>query len=475
MARAQRFAGLRRSATRRAFTALCLCCVVLPGRPAIADELQPLRSGIGAEDNLHVVVVSEGFTAAENAAFFAAAAKLIDGVVAADPFAFFAPWWHVDALFVASAQGGADHPGSNYWVDTTFDARFGSGGIARLLTVANGKVIAAVAKNAPTFDLIIVLVNDATYGGSGGPVSVVSRHPLAIDILRHELGHTFGGLADEYEDANPSYPVGDDEPNVATAAHLDPLGWAAWVEATTPIPTPITLAQDASHPIGAYEGARYHSQGFFRPAPSCIMRSLSSPWCAVCSEAMVAAMADRALRIRSVSPPPSAKVSCVTGHCPTFTVESTPHPALAIDWAIDGAWRAGGPSFQPLDPTNGATELRATVKLVTPLLSDVVVAALALHVAWQLEVLASAGADAGGGADGSGADGGGIATDAGADVDTSGSKHVGDVGGSSGCGAGTKRQSHELPIWVLGLVSAALLFTRRRRWTERRRPFQQPI
>jgi hypothetical protein len=47
-------------------------------------------------------------------------------------------------------------------------------------------------------------VNDTTYGGSGGAFAVLSRHPLSIEIALHEIGHTLGLLADEYDYRPPA-------------------------------------------------------------------------------------------------------------------------------------------------------------------------------------------------------------------------------------------------------------------------------
>ena len=64
------------------------------------------------------------------------------------------------------------------------------------------KVLAAAAAS-PDWDHIVVIVNDTTYGGSGGSIATVSTNPTALSIAQHEYGHSFTGLSDEYSDALP--------------------------------------------------------------------------------------------------------------------------------------------------------------------------------------------------------------------------------------------------------------------------------
>lgn len=85
----------------------------------------------------------------------------------------------------------------NVWrVDTLSDlgCYYNCSGIARLICCDNSKVTAA-ASQCPN-DEIIVLVNNPTYGGSGGSFAVASRLYPAVTV--HEFGHSFGGLYDEY-------------------------------------------------------------------------------------------------------------------------------------------------------------------------------------------------------------------------------------------------------------------------------------
>jgi len=122
-----------------------------------------------------------------------------------------------------------------------------------------GSLADGLAANAR--DIILVIVNDTEYGGSGGAVAVASLHALATELVLHENGHTFAALADEY---NYSHPPASprarqrecdarDETRAHQVAALD------------------RCSDAGSHPgsangvPGLYEGAVYCVSGAYRP------------------------------------------------------------------------------------------------------------------------------------------------------------------------------------------------------------------
>ena len=264
--------GVRRARRRTVWSwSIVAFCAAFGASPrasraeAPSTELRDVFVGKAAEHAYRIVVVAEGYTAADKTKFFADASATIAGLLQSTPYSFVAPWLEIHGLFVESTERGADKPSEGVEVATAFDATFGSFGVDRLLTVNNGKVLSVVASAMPEFDVAIALVNDDKYGGSGGPVTVVSLNASSLDILRHELAHTVALVADEYETPYPGYPLGDSEPNVAAANHLSPLKWQAWIDGDVAIPTPIADATGPFTPIGAYEGARFQSKGHVPP------------------------------------------------------------------------------------------------------------------------------------------------------------------------------------------------------------------
>jgi len=316
--------------------------------PPGAGDCQALLETGAPGGRVDFVIVGDGYTAAERDAFYADAAAVAESLRTASTYASYAPVFNVWALFVPSPESGADDPMTGADVDTAFDATFGYQGIDYLIGISTGGVLGEINDRFPEFDVPMCLVNAPKYGGSGGTIAVVSSHPDAVRIMEHELGHSFAGLADEYEVPYPGYPPGDSEPNVAALENLDPLKWSPWVTPGTPIPTPIASATSLYEPIGAYEGARYLTEDIFRPAPNCRMRELGREFCPVCAEAMVLGFAELRALIDETSPPDGTAIPAVGPSPLSVTV-----PELAdLDfvWSVDGVITSWDGSVLPLDP-----------------------------------------------------------------------------------------------------------------------------
>jgi hypothetical protein len=155
--------------------------------------------------------------------------------------------------------------------------------------VDSAKVLTAAAA-APGWDRILVVVNDTTYGGSGGSVVVVAMNASAVPVAQHEFGHSFTCLADEYSSAYPGYPACSDltsyrpcEANVTDQTASGSVKWSSWISASTPLPTMGTGADG----VGLYQGARYQATGVYRPQHDCLMKTLGAPFCAICAQEFV--------------------------------------------------------------------------------------------------------------------------------------------------------------------------------------------
>ena len=284
---------------------------------------------------LDVAVMGDGYTAGEEAKFFADADQIVQALFADGPYGAYRPLFNAFALYTPSVDSGADDPSANVFVDTAYDASYDSFDIPYLLTVNEAAVLGDVAARCPACDLVVLIVNAAQYGGAGGAVAVVSLDENAVEIARHEIGHTLAGLADEYPDPYPGYPIGDSEPNVAAIHHLHPLEWDPWVTPGTPIPTPEALATGDHTPVGAFEGARYQTVNMFRPTVDCIMRTLGISFCQVCNEAMVLAISDLSSTIEAPTPTGQPSVAPLG----STTVFGAALPALSnleVSWTLDG-------------------------------------------------------------------------------------------------------------------------------------------
>jgi hypothetical protein len=183
-----------------------------------------------------------------------------------------------------------------------------------------------------------VLTNSATYGGGGIfnlYSTVAADSAWAPYIFIHEFGHHLAGLADEYYTSQVAYLAPSEliepwEPNVTALEDPVNLKWKDLVTPGVPLPTPwpkeefdrdtqaaqeqraelreagrpereidVVFREQQVHDtallssgpyagtVGAFEGANYLQQGYYRPQEDCIMFTRDDvPFCAVCRRAI---------------------------------------------------------------------------------------------------------------------------------------------------------------------------------------------
>lgn len=253
----------------------------------------------------NLAIVGDGYTQAELPTFATDAQSFADRLLVTAPFSTMQSSINVYRIDIASNTSGAKDPaacgGSGANPATYCDSSFCTNGIQRLLVVNTDTVRAAANAQVPTWNMIVVIVNSTTYGGSGGAVAVFSRAANADEIGLHEMGHTAFGLADEYEyyagcgsgeAGHDSYTGAEPaQANITKKSDRATIKWSGLVDASTPMPTTsnadCTQCDTQASPvgadvIGAFEGAFYNHCGAYRPAMDCRMRTLGKPFCAVC-------------------------------------------------------------------------------------------------------------------------------------------------------------------------------------------------
>jgi hypothetical protein len=287
---------------------------------------------------LDLLILGDGYTAAERGKFERDARRLVGVLFATAPFKERQGDINVWGLCPPAAQSGVSRPSQHIYRRSPVGAMFDAFDSERYVLTFENKAFRDIAANAP-YDVVEILVNSGTYGGGGifGLYSTVAADSVwAPYIFVHEFGHHIAALADEYYTSDVAYlPAADRvepwEPN-ATAL-LDPgaLKWKDLVEPGTPIPTPwpkeeferdtkdvqekrrairaanrpesdmdALFREEQKHDtaqlnqgpyagkVGAFEGANYEARGFYRPQSDCIMFTRDEvPFCAVCRRAIV--------------------------------------------------------------------------------------------------------------------------------------------------------------------------------------------
>lgn len=242
------------------------------GSAVVAAEVVTIQQTGPPGSRYDLVFVGDGYTAVEQELFHTQVLARWAQLTAVEPFRTLKDRFNVWQVNAVSAESGSDNdPTPGVEKDTALGGEFWCGGLDRLVCV-DETVAKQYAALAPGADQALILVNSATYGGSGGSVTVSSGgNALSGDIVVHELGHSIGGLADEYGGDAGTYPGG--EPTERNASKADAatmraqqLKWFSYLGRPTP----------DGGVIGAFEGAAYYDRGVYRPSEDSMMRSLGN-------------------------------------------------------------------------------------------------------------------------------------------------------------------------------------------------------
>jgi hypothetical protein len=376
--------------------ALAAAAEVLPlaglGRTPVGDAFRQANSG----NRVDVLVMGDGFVDAGD--FAADTSSVVEQFFQIEPYATYRSYFNVETLYTPSPQEGADHPPyradcltndlsccpdtaaqtdprAGTYVDTAFHGRFCGSGQHRVTVVNYGATLAA-ASAVPDWDLILMVLNDPVYGGSGGAIPTFSTSDDAVEVAQHEFGHAFTDLADEYDTAYPGFPPCSDVGGPACEANVtDAVGgvkWAPFIAGGTPIPTPEGSFANA---VGLFEGARYQASGVYRPRDrECLMHFLGKPFCEVCLQAFVLRLyqggwgdPDTGIQMiepGSERPNPASTVQASSALDLRFDVLQPSRGRHVIEWRVNGQLQAGATNaLFRFDPAQGGTyQVEATVR-----------------------------------------------------------------------------------------------------------------
>lgn len=253
-------------------------------RTLAAADVVPVHVTGDSADRFDLVFVGDGYTEADLETYSANVLGKWTELSSVEPFASYKDYFNVWQVNVVSPESGVDHdPTKGIEKNTALDMGFWCQGrdanTERLLCVNETKA-KQFAALAPQADQVIALGNTSKYGGAGGSVATASgSNAQAGQIAIHELGHSIGGLADEYEYPYATYSgLEPREINVTR----DPTGaqkWAGYLGQPSP----------DGGVIGAVEGARYYKNGLYRPTANSIMRTLGKEFNSIGRDAMVKA------------------------------------------------------------------------------------------------------------------------------------------------------------------------------------------
>lgn len=329
-------------------------------------------------NSINLVFLSEGYTAGELSKFSTDVQKSVDFLFQQEPWSRYRRYFNIYRIEIASKESGTDstfQPRTTPVVrrDTYFESGFTINGVDRnnsITATGQSRAYSLLNKHVPEYDIPVVIVNDDTYGGSGGPVAVATTNQFSAGIVEHELGHSFANLTDEYDTDTPGQPFLEFPNATAKTARAD-IRWKIWIDDSTPLPTQevdVTFGGEGNPLVGLYEGANYRSRGWYRPHDNALMRSLLRPPGSITREAFVLKYYSKIDPIDAHAP--TALAQTYTTQLPlSFSV--TPKTiasgsALAVQWFVNNVAQPGATQTTFSVPSqslgNGTHAVKAVVR-----------------------------------------------------------------------------------------------------------------
>lgn len=307
-------------------------------RLAPAGKVWTLAENGAPATKADLLIISEGYTAAEMPKFHADARRLVAALFEHEPFKSRRTDFNVRALDLPSAQSGVNRPNAGIFRRTPISAEYNIFDSERYLLTLDNRALRDAAASAP-YDVVEILVNEKTYGGGGifnDHATSSADSEFSEYVFVHEFAHHFAALADEYYTSDVAYETGAArlpepwEPNVTALGDPKTLKWRDLVTPGTPLPTPWNKEAFEKHSraiqerrreirrrnapeeemnalfreqraveekllassphagrVGAFEGASYEARGLYRPETDCIMFTRDRVgFCRVCRRAI---------------------------------------------------------------------------------------------------------------------------------------------------------------------------------------------
>jgi hypothetical protein len=276
-------------------------------------------------EKVDLLILSEGYTAAEMPKFHADVKRLTDKLFATEPFKSRKGDFNVRAIDLPASTSGVNRPHVGKFRRTAVSAEYYIFESERYMLTYDNRALRDALSAAP-YEFIEILANEKQYGGGG----IYNFQATA------SVDTAFAGLADEYYmspgvyTAFPAEAPEPWEPNVTALRDPAKLKWRDLVETSTPVPTawdkdawevkarafldrrlamiqrkapeaefdalfreqqaidtPMLAGMTHSGKVGAFEGASYQGKGLYRSQTDCIMFTRDEVgFCKVCRRAI---------------------------------------------------------------------------------------------------------------------------------------------------------------------------------------------
>ncbi|MDN3358540.1 M64 family metallopeptidase [Actinomadura sp. DC4] len=379
--------------------------LVAPAAVAHADvaggaTVVPVQVTGDPAKRFNVVILGDGYAETDMPKFRENVDKEISTLFAFEPWKSYRSYINVYRVEITSGESGVscDPSLTSPERTTPLSMRFWSGcradGIQRLLVMdndaANGYANMVTGTTAANRQ-IVALANSTTYGGAGGTYATASGgNALSSLIMPHEIGHSLGGLQDEYNYYQRGVPGGAYTGGEPDSIHHTLLTeeqmrqqhakWWRWLGDKS----------TAGGVIGRYEGGMYDTTGVWRPSAHSMMKSLGYAYDQVERERMTQAISGKLHLIQDGTP-----TGAPIGADRVAWIE-TLHPVshtLRATWTLDGRTVPGSTDRHNVDLARqhlrpGTHTLTVTVQDPTGFVRDPAIrasAALTQTLTWTVD------------------------------------------------------------------------------------------
>lgn len=310
-------------------------------RGVISAPVTTILNNGPSANRVDLVFVGDGYQAGQMAAYETHVQTAMTALFDQEPFKTYKPLFNAHRVTVISTDSGVDNdPTQGILRNTALDMLFWCGGTERLLCVSVSKAY-DYALNAPDVDQVFAVANSTKYGGAGYTSNDLGTYSggngSSAEVAIHELGHSFGDLADEYDYGGPETYVGPERPepnaSIRTAGSMASLQtkWWRWLNVNNPTFDGL---------VSTFEGCYYSPMGVYRPTNNSKMRNLGRPFNYIGMEALIANMYLEVDPIDGATPPSSAWPASLALLVDPVDPVGAP---LSVQWRLNG------------DPIPGAT------------------------------------------------------------------------------------------------------------------------
>jgi hypothetical protein len=345
----------------------------IPATGVGSAKVVPLQVTGPAANRFNLVIAGDGYTEAELPKFRQQVDKHLNIMWSIEPYKSYRNYINVYMIEIISGESGIDcdpnltSPRKDTPLSMGFWGGCNAGSVQRLVTV-NNSALSRYTALAPGVSQRLAIGNSDTYGGAGGTYATATGgNALSALISPHEIGHSLGGLQDEYDYYSRGvlggcYTGGEPSSAHHTLLTVDQMltqqkKWWRWLGEPS----------EAGGLIDRFEGGLYFDRCVWRPSKHSIMKSLGYYYDQPSREIMTRQISSR-VKLVDGSTPTTAQV----GNTDTLWVE-TQHPVdheLNVTWSLDGTAVPNSANYRTLKLgslalTPGTTHT-VTAKVVDP-------------------------------------------------------------------------------------------------------------